>query len=114
MLLLPFCVLAQNTFSGKVLDKVSGQPLPGVNVIVQGSANGASTDFDGKFQLSNVKKGDVIVFSFIGYRNETLVFNNQSQVTMYLEEDASQLKEVVVQVGYGSVKKKDATGAVTV
>ena len=114
MLLLPFCVLAQNTFSGKVLDKVSGQPLPGVNVIIQGSANGASTDFDGKFQLSNVKKGDVIVFSFIGYRNETLVFNNQSQVTMYLEEDASQLKEVVVQVGYGSVKKKDATGAVTV
>ncbi len=83
MLLLPFCVLAQNTFSGKVLDKVSGQPLPGVNIIIQGSANGTSTDFDGKFQLSNVKKGDVIVFSFIGYRNETLVFNNQSQVTMY-------------------------------
>jgi iron complex outermembrane receptor protein len=114
MLLLPFCVLAQNTFSGKVLDKVSGQPLPGVNVIVQGSTSGASTDFDGKFKLSNVKKGDKIVFSFVGYKSETIEFNNQQSVTVSLEEDASQLKEVVVQVGYGSVKKKDATGAVSV
>ncbi len=114
MLLLPFCVLAQNTFSGKVLDKVSGQPLPGVNVNVQGSTSGASTDFEGKFQLANVKKGDKVVFSFVGYRSETIVFNNQSSMTVSLEEDASQLKEVVVQVGYGSVKKKDATGAVTV
>ena len=114
MLLMPFCVLAQNTFSGKVLDKVSGQPIPGVNVNVQGSTSGASTDFDGKFQLANVKKGDKIVFSFVGYRSETIEFNNQSSVTVSLEEDASQLKEVVVQVGYGSVKKKDATGAVTV
>jgi hypothetical protein len=77
MLLLPFCVLAQNTFSGKVLDKVSGQPIPGVNVNVQGSTTGASTDFDGKFQLANVKKGDKIVFSFVGYRSETIEFNNQ-------------------------------------
>ena len=114
MLLLPFCVLAQSTFSGKVLDKVSGQPIPGVNVNVQGSTAGASTDFDGKFQLPNVKKGDIIVFSFVGYRSETLEFNNQSQVTVSLEEDASQLKEVVIQVGYGSVKKKDATGAVEI
>jgi TonB-dependent starch-binding outer membrane protein SusC len=114
MLLLPFCVLAQNTFSGKVLDKISGQPIPGVNVNVQGSTTGVSTDFDGKFQLANVKKGDIIVFSYIGYRNETLTFNNQSSATITLEEDASQLKEVVIQVGYGTVKKKDATGAVTV
>ena len=113
MLLLPFCVLAQNTFSGKVLDKVSGQPIPGVNVNVQGSTTGASTDFDGKFQLANVKKGDKIVFSFVGYRSETIEFNNQPSVTVSLEEDASQLKEVVIQVGYGSVKKKDATGSVS-
>jgi len=114
MLLLPFCVLAQNTFSGKVLDKVSGQPLPGVNVNIQGSTTGASTDFDGKFQLLNVRKGDIIVFSFVGYKSETLKFSNQQSVTISLEEDASQLKEVVIQVGYGTVKKKDATGAVAV
>lgn len=111
-LLLPFCVLAQNTFSGSVHDKTSGQPIPGVNVNVQGTTSGTSTDLDGKFQLSNVKKGDKIVFSFIGYKSETVEFNNQKTLTVSLQEDANELKEVVVQVGYGTVKKKDATGAV--
>jgi TonB-linked SusC/RagA family outer membrane protein len=113
-LLLPFCVLAQNTFSGSVIDKTSGQPIPGVNVNVQGSATGASTDFDGKFVLSNVKKGDNVVFSYIGYKSETVVFNNQQSLIVALGEDANQLKEVVIQVGYGTVKKKDATGSVAV
>ena len=113
LLLLPFCVLAQNTFSGKVLDKVSGQPIPGVNINVQGSTVGTSTDLDGKFQLPNVKKGDVVVFSFVGYKSQTVEFKSQQSITVNLEEDASQLKEVVIQVGYGTVKKKDATGAVT-
>ncbi|HAH55279.1 MAG TPA: SusC/RagA family TonB-linked outer membrane protein [Flavobacterium sp.] len=114
LLFLPFCVLAQNTIGGTVLDKTTGQPLPGVNVNVQGSTTGASTDFDGKFRLSNVKKGDNIVFSFVGYKSETVQFNNQQTISVTLEEDASQLKEVVVQVGYGTVKKKDATGSVAV
>ena len=114
LLLLPFCVLAQNTFSGKVLDKVSGQPIPGVNINVQGSTVGTSTDLDGKFQLPNVKKGDVVVFSFVGYKSQTVEFKSQQSITVNLEEDASQLKEVVIQVGYGSVKKKDATGAVEI
>jgi len=113
-LLLPFCVLAQNTFKGSVIDKASGQPIPGVNVNVQGSTMGASTDFDGKFVLSNVKKGDKVVFSFIGYKSETVEFNNQQSLIVSLGEDANQLKEVVVQVGYGTVKKKDATGSVAV
>ena len=113
LLLLPFCVLAQNTFSGIVVDMVSGQPIPGVNVNIQGSTSGASTDIDGKFQLSNVKKGNNVVFSFIGYKSQTIAFNNQEALKVSLEEDSSQLKEVVVQVGYGSVKKKDATGSVS-
>jgi TonB-linked SusC/RagA family outer membrane protein len=114
LLFLPFCVLAQNSIGGTVLDNVTGQPIPGVNVNVQGSTTGASTDFDGKFRLSNVKKGDKIVFTFIGYKSETVLFSNQQSISVRLEEDASQLKEVVVQVGYGTVKKKDATGAVAV
>ena len=113
-LLLPFCVLAQNTFSGSVIDKASGQPIPGVNVNVQGSTMGASTDIDGKFVLVNVKKGDKVVFSFIGYKSEIVEFNNQQSLTVSLGEDANQLKEVVIQVGYGTVKKKDATGSVAV
>jgi iron complex outermembrane receptor protein len=100
--------------SGTVLDKASGQPIPGVNVNVQGANNGVSTDFDGKFQLSNVKKGDQIVFSYIGYKNSVVSYNSQKTLSVSLEESSSELKEVVIQVGYGSVKKKDATGAVTV
>ncbi|MBQ0909865.1 TonB-dependent receptor [Flavobacterium sp. F-328] len=114
VLLLPFSVLAQSTVSGTVLDKVSGQPIPGVNVNVQGAANGVSTDFDGKYQIGNVKKGDKLVFSYIGYANTVIDYVAQKVVNVTLQEDANQLKEVVVQVGYGTVKKKDATGAVTV
>ncbi|MFV5699616.1 SusC/RagA family TonB-linked outer membrane protein [Flavobacterium sp. ZT3R17] len=114
LLLLPFSILAQNTLNGVVLDKVSGQPIPGVNVNVQGATNGVSTDFDGKYQLSNVKKGDKVVFSFIGYKNTVVNFDSQKALSVSLEEDSNQLKEVVIQVGYGTVKKKDATGAVTV
>jgi TonB-linked SusC/RagA family outer membrane protein len=114
VLLIPFSVLAQNTVGGTVLDKASGQPIPGVNVNVQGAANGVSTDFDGKYQLSNVKRGDKIVFSYIGYKNTVVDYVAQNSLNVSLEEDANQLKEVVIQVGYGTVKKKDATGAVTV
>ena len=112
-LLLPFSVLAQSTLSGVVLDKTSGQPLPGVNVVVSGSSKGVATDFDGKFQLSKVVKGDKIVFSFIGFKSETIVYSNQTSISVSLQEDANLLNEVVVQVGYGTVKKKDATGSIT-
>ena len=66
-LMLPFSVLAQNSLEGKVLDKISKQPLPGVNVNIEGASTGVSTDFDGNFKLANVKKGDKVVFSFVGY-----------------------------------------------
>lgn len=112
LLLLPFSMLAQSTLSGTVLEKTSNQPLPGVNVTVEGSQNGTSTDFDGKFNLSNVKKGDKIVFSYLGYKDFSIVYEAQTNITVTLEEDASELEEVVV-IGYGTVKKKDATGAVT-
>ncbi|WP_026978892.1 SusC/RagA family TonB-linked outer membrane protein [Flavobacterium tegetincola] len=111
VLLFPLSILAQSTFTGTVLDQVSNQPIPGVNVVVEGTQNGTSTDFDGKFSL-NVKKGDNIVFSYIGYKNYTLVYTAQKDIAIRLQEDASQLDEVVV-IGYGSVKKKDATGSLT-
>ncbi|SFD29633.1 SusC/RagA family TonB-linked outer membrane protein [Flavobacterium phragmitis] len=113
-LLLPFTVLAQSTLSGTVTDRATGQPIPGVNVNVQGAVGGTSTDFDGKFQLPNLKNGDKILVSFIGYKTETIAFNGQKNLAVSLSEDTNQLQEVVVQVGYGTVKKKDATGAVAV
>jgi iron complex outermembrane receptor protein len=112
LLMLPLSVLAQNTVDGVVVDSKTKQPLPGVNVIVKGTQMGTSTDFDGKFKLSKLKNGDVLVVSFIGYKNESVTFTGQKTMTVSLDEEANLLQEVVVQVGYGSVRKKDATGAV--
>ncbi|MBN8643220.1 MAG: SusC/RagA family TonB-linked outer membrane protein [Flavobacteriales bacterium] len=112
LLLLPFSVLAQNTVEGVVLDAKTSQPLAGVNVVVQSTNQGTSTDLDGKFKLSKIKNGDAIMFSFIGYKSETVQYSGQNSITVSLTEEANQLQEVVVQVGYGAVKKKDATGSV--
>ncbi len=112
--LLPVCAFSQTTFTGKVVDSKTLQSIPGVNVVMQGSSSGTSTGFDGKFTLKGLKTGDKVVFSFVGYRNSTITFTGQTNLEVKLGEVSNELKEVVVQVGYGSVKKKDATGAVTV
>jgi TonB-linked SusC/RagA family outer membrane protein len=114
LLLLPFFAIAQNKVEGMVIDNASGLPIPGVNVKIQGSSTGASTGFDGRFQLTNVKPTDVLSISYMGYGTRTVVVGSQSSLIIKLQEDSNQLKEVVVQVGYGSVKKKDATGAVEI
>lgn len=114
LLLLPASLLAQSSFSGVVVDSKSNQPIPGVNVVVKGAQQSVTTDFDGKFKLSKIKQGDAVVFSFVGYKSQTISYSNQANVTVKLEEAENQLQEVVVQVGYGSVKKKDATGSVAV
>ena len=108
--MLPFGILAQNTLKGVVLDGSSSQPLPGVNVLVQGTTNGVTTDFDGNFTLTNIKKGDRIVFSYIGFKDETITYENQNTITITLQEDQKELKDVVV-IGYGTTTKKDATGS---
>ncbi|HQK39941.1 MAG TPA: SusC/RagA family TonB-linked outer membrane protein, partial [Flavobacterium alvei] len=112
LLFLPFSILAQVTLSGVVVDSKTNQPIPGVNIVIQGTTNGTQTDFDGRFKLPKANKGDKLVFSFIGYTSQTVVFNNQQSLNVSLVEESNELKEVVVQVGYGTVKKKDATGSV--
>jgi len=96
VLLLPFSVLAQNTLSGNVKDQVSGLGLPGVNVTIQGGSGGTTTDFDGNFSLSGVKSGDVISFNYLGFKNSTVTYTGQNNISVTLQEDASQLDEVVV------------------
>ena len=113
LLILPTSLLAQKTLTGTVLENASGQPLPGVNIVIQGNSTGVSIDFDGKFLLSGVNNGDVVVFSFIGYKDFTVAYQGQASVNVTMEEEANQLSEVVIQVGYGTVRKKDATGSVT-
>src|SRR6476660_1809947 len=111
LLMLPATLLAQSKLSGIVTDKKLGEPLPGVNVLVKGTTNGVSTGFDGSFTLTNLKQGDIITFSYLGFTEQTITFTGQNNVTIGLQEESSKLDEVVV-IGYGSVKKKDATGSV--
>jgi len=104
---------AQNiSISGTVSD-ANGTPLPGVTIVVKNTAKGASTDFNGNYVISDVTKGETLVFSFIGFLNQEVVVENSNKLNVQLAEDTTSLDEVVV-IGYGSVKKKDATGAVAV
>lgn len=114
LLMLPLSVLAQATLEGIVVDSKSNAPIPGVNIVVQGTQSGVSTDIDGKFKIGKLKKGDKLVVSFVGYQTQTVTFEGQKSITISMSEEANTLQEVVVQVGYGSVKKKDATGSVAV
>lgn len=97
------------TISGKVTDKVSGQPMAGVNVVVKGTTNGTSTDADGYYRI-DANDNDVLVFSFIGYRAVEVAVSSRSSIDLALEEDVSSLKEVVVNAGYWEVKQREQTG----
>ena len=95
--------------SGKVSD-VSG-PLPGATILVKGTTNGAQTDLDGKFAIKNVGANAVLVFSYIGLKSQEVSVAGKSTINVVLKDASAELKEVVI-IGYGSVRKKDATGAV--
>ena len=99
----------QQTISGVVSD--ANGPLPGASVVVKGTTNGTQTDFDGNYTLSGVANNAVLIFSYIGFKTQEVAVNGQSTISVTLEEDASQLEEVVV-VGYGTQKKATLTGSV--
>ena len=104
-----FAAQQNDVCKGVVIDK-TGETVIGASVVVKGTTNGTITDFDGNFTLSNVKKGDVIQVSFVGYITEELVWNGQA-LKVTLKDDTKTLDEVVV-VGYGTQKKVNLTGAV--
>ncbi|MCF1190934.1 TonB-dependent receptor [Mangrovimonas sp. AS39] len=107
LLLLPSFLIGQTTVSGVVTEE-SSLPLPGVNVLVQGTTRGTATDFDGNYQI-DVNEGETIVFSYVGYVTQEIIYSGQQTLNVLLKEDAAQLDEVVI-VGYGTVKKEDLTG----
>ena len=108
LLFLSLGAFAQQSVSGLITDS-SGTALPGVNVIIQGTNVGVSSDFDGNYQI-NVDNGQILVFSYIGYDSVELTVNGTNQDIKMIESN-SELDEVVV-IGYGTVRKKDLTGAV--
>ena len=102
-------LIHSQSVSGTVSD--SSGPLPGASILVKGTTNGAQTDFDGKFTISNVGPNAVLVFTYIGLKTQEVNVAGKTTVNIVLKEDSAELREVVV-IGYGTVRKKDATGAV--
>lgn len=101
----------QRKVTGTVKDANTGEPLPGVNVLVEGTTMGVVTDMDGKYSLDLSNPDAVLNFSFVGYLTEKVSTQGKTVLDILLVPDVKSLEEVVV-VGYGTVKKKDLTGSV--
>ncbi len=98
------------TISGKVTDATDGGLLPGVTIVVKNTTTGTVTDADGKYSVK-VKKDAVLVFSYVGYQTQEITITGQQKLDVSLSVGTKSLNEVVV-IGYGTVKKSDATGSV--
>lgn len=106
-------LLAQRTIQGKVTDATDGSGLPGVNILEKGTTNGTVTDISGNYSINVSGDDAILIFSFIGYAQEEVQVGQKSVIDVALDQDVTQLSEVVV-IGYGEIRKSDATGAVEV
>jgi len=102
--------IAVKSITGKVMDS-DGTPLIGVNILVQGTTNGTISDLDGSFTL-DANDGDVLVFSYVGYEEQSITVGADNSYNITLLTDGKVLDEVVV-IGYGTQKKSHLTGAIS-
>ncbi len=102
-------MMAQSTITGVVKD-ISGEPLPGAKVQVKGGSAATVTDASGRFSIM-AKKGETLVFSYIGF-DETTHTVTGNAMNIVMKEDAKVMEDVVV-VGYGSMRRKDVTSSIT-
>ncbi|AWW31965.1 TonB-dependent receptor [Echinicola strongylocentroti] len=104
--------IAQDTdVTGKVLDP-SGEPVPGVNILEQGTSNGTITDLDGNYSLTVSSPDATLKFSFIGFEPQVIPLDGRTQLDITLQEELTGLDEVVV-IGYGAQTEKEMTSAIT-
>jgi iron complex outermembrane receptor protein len=108
LLLLIGSISYGQSVKGVVTDTDGG--LPGVSVTIQGTTTGVQTDFDGNYSIK-ASQGDVLVYSYLGYKTELRTVGAETVINVTMTEDATQLEEVVV-IGYGTTTVKDATGSV--
>ncbi|WP_452221344.1 SusC/RagA family TonB-linked outer membrane protein [Lacinutrix salivirga] len=106
-----FTFAQDRTISGTISDE-SGLPLPGVNIIVQGTNNGTQTDFDGNYSIS-ASTGSVLSYSFVGYKTTEKTVGASSNISLSMDLDVAAIEEVVI-VGYGTQAKSATTGSITV
>ncbi len=112
VMVLAFPALAQKiTVRGTVIDEY-GDPLIGATIMQKGTSNGTAADIDGNFEI-NVEPNATLVVSYVGYDPMDVQVNGRTQINIEMKENATMLNETVV-IGYGSVKKSDATGSVAV
>jgi TonB-linked SusC/RagA family outer membrane protein len=105
---------AQNSIDIRgVVNEASGDPMPGVNIAIKGSAAGVVSDVDGKYRINVSGPDAVLVFSFVGFVTVEALVGDRREINVTLEEDTRQLEEIVV-IGYGTVARKDVTTAVSV
>lgn len=104
-------VMQDGKISGSVKDKY-GDPLPGVTIVIKGTTNGTTTDFDGNFTLANLPSNTILAFSYIGMIPQEISVSGKQIINVVMEEDAIGLNEVVA-IGYGVQRKSDVTGAVS-
>jgi TonB-linked SusC/RagA family outer membrane protein len=102
----------QNIIRGTITDSDSGEPLPGVNVLVEGTSIGTITDMEGKYSIEVPDANSFLTFSFIGYLSETMEVGSRSVVDISLVLNIEELNEVIV-VGYGTQIKRNVTGSVS-
>ena len=114
VLMFPITIFAQDEIlvTGVVVDAENGMPVPSANVVEKGTSNGVLTNFDGEFSIE-VPSESTLVFSYIGYATKEVEVNGRTEIEVSFEPEASALEEVIV-VGYGTQKKSDLTGAVSV
>lgn len=114
MLFSSYNLAAQNekTITGSITSSKDGLTLPSVNVVVKGTTRSTNADFDGKYVIQ-ANPGEILVFSFIGFATQQITVGNQNKINVTLKEDVNNLDEVVV-IGYGTQKKSDLTGSVSV
>jgi len=100
---------SQQKVTGKVTDSTGG--IPEVTIQIKGTSTGTTSDFDGNYTITTKKAGDILIFSYLGFKTQEIAVNGQSTINVTLVEDSSQLDEIVV-VGYGTRKKSHLTGAI--
>jgi TonB-linked SusC/RagA family outer membrane protein len=110
ILLVNLSYAQQKTITGTVTDQSTGEMLPGVTIVIDGTTTGTITDLDGKYSI-NASSDQTLTYSFVGYEKKSVLIDGQSVINIQLVVGTEDLGEVVV-IGYGTVKKDDATGSI--
>jgi TonB-linked SusC/RagA family outer membrane protein len=101
----------QSSITGTVTDD-TGQPLPGVTIVIKGTTNGTVSNMDGNYSISNIQEDATLVFSFVGMLNQEVEVGTKSTINITMQVDAIGIEEVVA-IGYGTQKKGNLTGSVS-